>query len=131
MHSSRSGSTLADCSFAEIGFARRPFARRGALLREGKILAVKGLGGFLLACDATNDAAVAELRRRKRRPDKPFALMVRDLAGGPGPMRNVSTEDEAALSAFAQADRHFVSSRLDPASGGLPESSLREITRWA
>ncbi|MCJ7825739.1 MAG: Sua5/YciO/YrdC/YwlC family protein, partial [Anaerolineales bacterium] len=46
------------------------------LIKEGKILAVKGLGGFHLACDATNDAAVTELRHRKLRVNKPFAVMV-------------------------------------------------------
>jgi hydrogenase maturation protein HypF len=51
----------------------------GRLLREGAIVAVKGLGGFHLACDATRGDVVRELKRRKGRPHKPLAVMLSDL----------------------------------------------------
>jgi hydrogenase maturation protein HypF len=53
-----------------------PIVAASQLLREGKILAIKGLGGFLLACDATNASVIRTLRTRKNRPSKPLAIMV-------------------------------------------------------
>src|SRR5262249_29262088 len=59
--------------------AADPLARFAAALRSGRVGALKGLGGYHLACDARSGAVVAELRNRKHRDEKPFALMVRDL----------------------------------------------------
>ncbi|MFG1929787.1 carbamoyltransferase HypF [Mycobacterium sp. NPDC048908] len=77
-------------------------ARR--LLRDGGILAVKGVGGYHLACDAANERAVAELRRRKRRGDKPFAVMVPDLATA----RAIAHVDEAAARLLTGPQRPIV-----------------------
>ncbi|WP_163280479.1 carbamoyltransferase HypF [Campylobacter fetus] len=48
-------------------------------LKNGKIIAIKGIGGFHLVCDATNQKAISSLRQRKNRPDKPFAIMCKDI----------------------------------------------------
>jgi hydrogenase maturation protein HypF len=69
---------LADAAGTPIG-GDDPLAAARRLLAAGAIVAVKGLGGYHLACDARDAAAVAELRRRKRRGGKPFAVMVADL----------------------------------------------------
>ncbi|MEO0293001.1 MAG: carbamoyltransferase HypF [candidate division WOR-3 bacterium] len=56
-----------------------PISKTIELLREGKIVAIKGLGGFHLACNAKDKKAIKILRERKRRPYKPFALMAKDI----------------------------------------------------
>jgi hydrogenase maturation protein HypF len=85
------------------------------LLRDGGILAVKGIGGYHLACDAGDDRAVAELRRRKRRGDKPFAVMVPDLATA----RNLSEVDDASARVLCRPQRPIV---LMPRLPGAPVS---------
>ena len=57
-----------------------PVEEAAALLRAGSVVAVKGLGGYHLAAAAEHEDAVAALRARKHREDKPFAVMVPDLA---------------------------------------------------
>jgi hydrogenase maturation protein HypF len=61
------------------GGTENSIRRAAEILRVGQILGVKGLGGYHLACDARNPDAVAALRQRKYRKEKPFALMVRDI----------------------------------------------------
>jgi hydrogenase maturation protein HypF len=61
------------------GSAAQAIALAAAALGEGRIVAVKGLGGYHLACDATSSGAVRRLRERKRRDEKPFAVMVGSL----------------------------------------------------
>ncbi len=65
---------------AEPGGHEDSLALTSHLIRQGHIIAIKGIGGFHLVCDATNAKAVEALRQRKQRHDKPFALMARDGA---------------------------------------------------
>jgi len=79
-------------------------AEAAGLLRAGKIVAIKGIGGFHLACDAFNNDAVLELRRRKRRDFKPFALM----AGGIDEVRKHAVVDLAAEQALKSPESPIV-----------------------
>jgi hydrogenase maturation protein HypF len=96
-------------------------------LQAGKVIAVKGLGGYHLAVDATNAAAVSELRRRKARDDKPFAVMVRDVDEA----RGICDLGRDAVDALTSNRRPIVlAPRLDGApiapgvAPGLPDLGL-------
>ena len=90
------------------------------LLASGGIVAIKGLGGFHLACDASNEQAVAELRRRKRRSNKPLAVMVRDLADA----ERLCHVNDVARGLLAGSIRPIVLLRRRAAceSGGSPDA---------
>ena len=70
-------------------------------LKEGKILAVKGLGGYLIIADATDKEAIKRLRKRKNRPNKPFALMYKDLAQVKLDVEIDHKEEESLQSVFS------------------------------
>jgi len=89
-------------------------ARAALLLREGRIVAVKGIGGYHLACDARNAEAVTALRERKFRKEKPFALMARDLETA-RTLIQLTPESEVMLTSIA---RPIV---LAPAKQALPD----------
>jgi hydrogenase maturation protein HypF len=96
-------------------------------LRRGAVVAVKGLGGYHLAVDATNDVAVHELRRRKARDDKPFAVMVADISTA----RTLCALSEAAIGALTSSRRPIVlaprrshAAVADAVAPGLPELGL-------
>lgn len=80
------------------------FARAVELLLAGKILAVKGLGGFHLVCDATNERALATLRERKRREGKAFAVMIHDTDA----VRAVCDVNDVEASVLESAPRPIV-----------------------
>lgn len=104
---------LADGSGRELAQGREAIAQAQQALGSGAIVAVKGLGGFQLACRADNEAAVSELRRRKSRPSKPFAVMAADLDAARR-LARLSPEDEALL---APPPAPVV---LAPAASGAP-----------
>jgi hydrogenase maturation protein HypF len=78
-----------------------PIAGAIDLIEKGRIVAVKGLGGYHLACLATDGAAVGRLRERKRRPAKPFACMFRDIAAVESRCLLGAAERETLLSSEA------------------------------
>ena len=98
-----------------------PLEEALALLREGKILAVKGLGGYHLACDAADEEAVARLRARKVRENKPFAVMTSD----PAALAELDPAEDALL---RSRERPVVLVRRRPDSTVAP--SVAPGTPW-
>ena len=96
-----------------------------ALLLEGNIVAVKGVGGYHLMCDATNEEAVAKLRVRKHRPAKPFAVMVQNMEMA-RELAVISVKEEELLSS---KERPIVLLQSKGKHTGLPLQVTPNITR--
>ena len=100
--SERAGAPRHRDEVAERARSRAILAATADLLRDGRIVALKGLGGFHLACDATNESAVARLRERKQRWGKPLAIMVPTI------------EDADALCELSEAERSLLTGTVRP-----------------
>lgn len=85
----------------ELATGNQAITVSAELLRAGKIVAVKGLGGYHLACDALNAEAVMAMRQRKYRKEKPFALMVKNLENA-RPLVELSPDADALLTSVAR-----------------------------
>lgn len=114
-----------------------PVAEAVRLLSMGRILAVKGLGGFHLAVDAGNHDAVVELRERKHREEKPLAVMVRDMEAARG-LAHLTREEEGLLLSparpivlLAKREGHGLSPQISPCGGTfgimLPYTPLHHL----
>jgi hydrogenase maturation protein HypF len=115
---------LLDADGTEIRAAADPISAAAEQLAAGKVVAVKGLGGYHLVCDAAHEQAVASLRARKHREDKPFALMVAD-ADRASALIDVSAETRALLEQTARpivlAPRRPEAPVADAVAPGAPE----------
>jgi hydrogenase maturation protein HypF len=94
-----------------------PIGDAGVALAAGRILAVKGIGGYHLACDATSPAAVRRLRERKRREEKPLAVMVRD----PGEADRLAVLSDAERRLLSSVERPVTLVRRRGGAGIAPE----------
>ena len=108
-----------------IAYSEAALVAARTLLAEGRVLALKGLGGYQLVVDACNRDAVERLRERKRRPHKPFALMARDLASA----RRLVALDDVHCAALESPVRPIVLARARDHTGLAPSIApgLREL----
>ena len=131
------GPRLALTDAAGSMVAGEPVAAAVALLAGGKILAVKGTGGYHLAVDAANDGAVRELRRRKQRDEKPFALMapgleeIRQFAAPDHFEERLIASPERPVVLVRRREDHRLSPAVAPANGYfgvmLPSTPLQHL----
>ena len=98
------GPTLSLESTAGVAIEGDPIEEAASLLRAGRIVAVKGVGGYQLACRADDSAAVSRLRRRKHREEKPFALLVASVEATTA----ISVLDDSALRALTGPEAPIV-----------------------
>ena len=108
--------TATDCCGSEVD----PLDAVAMLLKTGSVVAIKGLGGFHLACDANDSVAVRRLRTRKLRDEKPFAVMVANLGAARALAELTSSEEEL----LAAAERPIVLVRARDENGLSAEVSL-------